>query len=165
MGCVVTTTRSVPKSEKRAVSEQGASKPVKTVGFQKWRSALAKSNAGARIKLVRAGVDANVLVSASEYFAMPRTQFVKILGMSSATAERKIKNGGLLGQAESERLVRLARVEDAAKKVFGNALLAKKWLTRKNAALGESPITMLDTETGAGEVRKVLCSIACGGVV
>ena len=161
----MTTTRAVPKSVKRTVSEQSASKPIKTVGFQQWRSSLVKSNAGARIKLVRAGVNANVLVSASEYFAMPRAQFVKILGMSSATAERKIKSGSLLGQAESERLERLALVEDVAEKVFGTALLAKEWLTRKNAALGESPITMLDTETGAGEVRKVLYSIAYGGVV
>jgi putative toxin-antitoxin system antitoxin component (TIGR02293 family) len=161
----MTSTRAEPKRVKKDVIELRARKLVKNVGFQQWRSALVKSNAGARIKLVRAGVNASVLISASEYFAMPRAQFVKILGMSSATAERKIKSGSLLGQAESERLERLALIEDVAEKVLGTALLAREWLTRKNAALGESPITMLDTETGAGEVRKVLYSIAYGGVV
>jgi putative toxin-antitoxin system antitoxin component (TIGR02293 family) len=133
--------------------------------FQKWRTSVAQSNAGARIKLIRTGVQANVLVFASEYFGMPRAQFVKIMGMSPATAERKIKSRSLLGPIESERLERLAIIEDQAEKVFGDAGKAKNWLTQKNLALGDTPLSMLDTETGAGEVRKVLGSIAYGGVV
>lgn len=133
--------------------------------FQKWRTSVARSNAGTRIKLIRTGVQANVLVFASEYFDMPRAQFVKIMGMSPATAERKIKSRSLLGPIESERLERLAIIEDQAEKVFGDAEKAKNWLTRTNLALGDTPLSMLDTETGAGEVRKVLASIAYGGVV
>ena len=133
--------------------------------FQKWRTSVAQSNAGARIKLIRTGVQANVLVFASEYFDMPRAQFVKIMGMSPATAERKIKSRSLLGPIESERLERLAIIENQAEKVFGDAEKAKNWLTQKNLALGDTPLSMLDTETGAGEVRKVLGSIAYGGVV
>lgn len=133
--------------------------------FLQWRTSVAHSNAGERIKLIRTGVEANVLVSASEYFNMPRAQFVKFLGMSPATAERKIKNRSLLGPVESERLERLAIIEDAAEKVFGSADMAKTWMMRKNLALGDTPLSMLDTETGAGEVRKVLAAIAYGGVV
>ena len=135
------------------------------VKFQKWRTSVAQANAGARIKLIRTGVQANVLVFASEYFDMPRAQFVKIMGMSPATAERKIKSGSLLGPIESERLERLAIIENQAEKVFGDAGKAKNWLMQKNLALGDTPLSMLDTETGAGEVRKVLGSIAYGGVV
>ena len=133
--------------------------------FRKWRTSVAQSNAGARIKLIRTGVQANVLVLASEYFGMPRAQFVKIMGMSPATAERKIKSGSLLGPIESERLERLAIIENQAEKVFGDAGKAKNWLTQKNLALGATPLSMLDTETGASEVRKVLGAIAYGGVV
>ena len=133
--------------------------------FQKWRTSVAQSNAGARIKLIRTGVQANVLVFASEYFDMPRAQFVKIMGMSPATAERKIKSRSLLGPIESERLERLAIIETQAEQVFGDAQKAKNWLTQKNLALGDTPLSMLDTETGAREVRKVLGSIAYGGVV
>ena len=133
--------------------------------FQKWRTSVAQSNAGARIKLVRAGMPANVLVFTSEYFDMPRAQFVKIMGMSPATAERKIKSRSLLGPIESERLERLAIIESQAEKVFGDAEKAKNWLTQKNLTLGDTPLSMLDTETGAGEVRKVLGAIAYGGVV
>ena len=133
--------------------------------FQKWRTSVAQSNAGARIKLIRTGVPANVLVFASEYFDMPRAQFVKIMGMSPATAERKIKSRSLLGPIESERLERLAIIENQAEKVFGDAGKAKNWLTQKNLALGDTPLSMLDTETGAREVRKALGAIAYGGTV
>ena len=135
------------------------------VKFQKWRTSVAQANAGARIKLIRTGVQANVLVFASEYFDMPRAQFVKIMGMSPATAERKIKSRSLLGPIESERLERLAIIENQAEQGFGYAGKAKNWLMQKNLALGDTPLSMLDTETGAGEVRKVLGSIAYGGVV
>jgi len=138
---------------------------AKSAKFQKWRTSVANSNAGARIKLIRTGVAAEVLVSASEYFDMPRAQFVKFMGMSPATAERKIKSRSLLGPVESERLERLAIIEDAAEKVFGNAEMARNWMMRKNLALGDTPLSMLDTETGAGEVRKILASIAYGGTV
>ncbi|MDO8413933.1 MAG: DUF2384 domain-containing protein [Gallionellaceae bacterium] len=133
--------------------------------FQKWRTSVAQSNAGTRIKLIRAGIPANVLVFASEYFEMPRAQFVKIMGMSPATAERKIKSRSLLGPIESERLERLAIIENQAEQVFGDAGKAKNWLTQKNLALGDTPLSMLDTETGAREVTKILGSIAYGGAV
>ena len=142
-----------------------ASAVAKSEKFQQWRTSVAKSDAGARIKLIRTGVGAHVLVSASEHFDMPRAQFVKILGMSPATAERKIKSHSLLGPVVSERLERLAIIEDAAEKVFGDAEMAKTWMMRKNLAFGDTPLSMLDTETGAGEVRKVLASIAYGGAV
>ncbi len=134
--------------------------------FQKWRSSVADSDAGTRINLIRKGISSHVLVIASEYFNMPRAQFAKIIGMSPATAERKIKSHSLLGPVESERLERLAIIEDTAEKVFGNADQAKMWLLRKNLVFGDdTPLSMLDTETGAGEVKKVLAAIAYGGAV
>jgi len=138
---------------------------IKASKFQKWGAFVANSNAAMRIELIRTGVKAEVLVSASEYFDMPRAQFVKLMGMSPATAERKIKSGSLLGPLESERLERLAMIENAAEIIFGSAEMAKNWLMRKNLALGHTPLSLLDTETGAGEVKKILASIAYGGAV
>jgi len=134
-------------------------------GFSQWKTKLAKANPGARIKIVRAGVSPLILVSASEHFGMPRNLFAKLLGISPATAERKIKAGSLLGQTETERLERIALIENEADKVFGTSDKALDWLTKNNAALGVTPLSMLDTETGAGEVRKVLSAIAYGGAV
>jgi putative toxin-antitoxin system antitoxin component (TIGR02293 family) len=133
-------------------------------GFIQWKKTVVKSNPVARIKIVRAGVPPVILVSASEHFGMPRNLFAKLLGISPATAERKIKAGRLLGQIETERLERIALIENDAEEVFGTSDMARDWLTKKNAALGNTPLSMLDTETGAGEVRKVLSAIAYGGV-
>lgn len=133
-------------------------------GFIQWKTTLAKANPSMRIKIVRAGVSPIVLVSASEYFGMPRHLFAQLLGISPATAERKIKAGSPLGQIETERLERIALIENEAEKVFGASDMARDWLIKKNTALGDTPLSMLDTETGAGEVRKVLSAIAYGGV-
>jgi putative toxin-antitoxin system antitoxin component (TIGR02293 family) len=134
-------------------------------GFSQWKKTLAKANPVARIKIIRAGVPPVILVSASEHFGMPRNLFAKLLGISPATAERKIKAGTLLGQTETERLERIALIENEAEKVFGTSAMALAWLTKNNSALGVTPLSLLDTETGAGEVRKVLSAIAYGGAV
>ena len=133
--------------------------------FSEWKAALTKANPGMRIKIVREGVSPFVMVSASEYFGIPRNLFAKLLGISPATAERKIKADSLLGQTESERLERIALIENEAEKVFNTPDMARDWLTRNNAAMGVTPLSMLDTETGAGEVRKVLSAIAYGGAI
>ena len=133
--------------------------------FGKWKVALANANAGTIIKLVRHGVSPSVFVTASQHFGMPRTNFAKLIGMSPATAERKIKSGSLLGQNETERLSRIALIEIEAEKVFGAPEMARDWLTKINASLGDTPLSMLDTETGAGEVRKILSAVAYGGAV
>lgn len=134
-------------------------------GFGKWKSDLANANAGTLIKIVRAGVKPSVFVAASLHFGMPRTNFAKLIGMSPATAERKIKTGSPLGQSETERLSRIALIENEAEKVFGTSDMARDWLTKMNASLGDTPLSMLDTESGAGEVRKILSAIAYGGAV
>lgn len=133
-------------------------------GFSKWKMALAKANAGDRIQIVRSGVSPAILVTASEHFGMSRTLFAKLIGISPATAERKIKSGSLLGQTETERLSRIALIENEAVKVLGTSDMARDWLTKMNTALGDTPLSMLDTETGADEVRKILSAIAYGGV-
>jgi putative toxin-antitoxin system antitoxin component (TIGR02293 family) len=134
-------------------------------GFSQWKKNLVKANPGARIKIVRGGAVPSLLVSGSEHFGMSRNLFARLLGISPATAERKIKTNSLLGQVETERLERIALIENEAEKVFGASTMARDWLTNTNTALGNTPLSMLDTETGAGEVRKVLAAIAYGGAV
>lgn len=133
--------------------------------FGPWKRALVKADPGTRIRIVRTGASSAILVSASEHFGIPRHVFAKLVGISPATAERKISAGSPLGQNETERLERMALIEDEAEQVFGTSDMARDWLTKKNTALGDTPLSMLDTETGAAEVRKVLAAIAYGGAV
>ena len=134
-------------------------------GFVPWKRALVRADPGTRIRIVRAGASAAILVSASEHFGMPRNLFARLVGISPATAERKISSGSLLGQTETERLERIALIEHEAEMVFGAPATARDWLTRRNTVLGDTPLSLLDTETGAIEVRKVLSAIAYGGAV
>lgn len=133
--------------------------------FSQWKTVLAKANPSLRIKIVREGVSSSVMVSASDHFGIPRGVFAKLLGISSATAERKVKAGSVLGQTVTERLERIALIENEAEKVFDDSDMARDWLTKINSAMGVTPLSLLDTETGAGEVRKVLSAIAYGGAV
>jgi putative toxin-antitoxin system antitoxin component (TIGR02293 family) len=117
-----------------------------------------------RIEMIRGGVKLTLLVGAGEYYGLSQSKLSKLLGVSDATIARKIKSGGKLGPIESERLARIALIESEAEEVFGSEHLAKRWMLEPNAALGEAPLSFLDTDTGADEVRKILAAIAYGGV-
>ena len=132
--------------------------------FHEWQAVFVKLAPTSRIESIRTGLEAKLLVGASEYFEMPRIRFGQLLGMSASTMERKIKEHALLGSAESEKLARLALIEVEAEKVFGKKTVAREWLLSKNTALGDSPMSLLDTELGSIEVRKMLNAIAYGGV-
>ena len=66
---------------------------------------------------------------------------------------------------QARHIERIALIEHEAAKVFGSIDKAKDWLENENNALGTTPNALLETEAGAVEVRKVLMSIAYGGVV
>ena len=66
---------------------------------------------------------------------------------------------------QARRVERIALIEHEAAKVFGSIVKAKGWLEMDNCALGATPNALLETDAGAAEVRKVLMSIAYGGVV
>ncbi len=133
--------------------------------FDQWKTTLSRASAGDHIHIVRHGASPSVFVAASEHFGISRAIFARFVGISPATVERKIKSGGLLGQPETERLSRIAMIELEAESVFGSSDKARTWLTQKHTVLGDTPLSMLDTETGACEVRKILSAIAYGGVI
>lgn len=66
---------------------------------------------------------------------------------------------------ESERLARIAQIQAEVEEVFAAPDLAKRWMLEPNSVLGEPPLSLLDTDTGTDEVRKVLAAIAYGGAV
>lgn len=132
--------------------------------FAKWGATVRKMPPAKRIEMIRGGVKVTLLVGAGQYYGISQTKISKLLGVSDATITRKIKSGGKLGPMESERLARIALIEAEAEEVFTSPDLAKRWMLESNLALGEPPLSLLDTDTGADEVRKVLAAIAYGGV-
>lgn len=73
------------------------------------------------------------------------------------------KKAGMLTAEQSDRLVRVARIIALAEEVFGSQEKAGTWLRRETSPLGGvSPMSLLDTTEGAGEVERLLNRIAYG---
>jgi putative toxin-antitoxin system antitoxin component (TIGR02293 family) len=70
---------------------------------------------------------------------------------------------GQLTAEQSDRLVRILRVIEAADETFGDSRKAHEWLRRPTAALhNQAPLELLDTDIGAREVEALLLRIAHG---
>lgn len=69
------------------------------------------------------------------------------------------------GAIRNRQSVRIAEIEAEADSTFGSLSMARNWMVQENAALGCAPISMLASDRGADEVRKVLAAIAYGGGV
>jgi putative toxin-antitoxin system antitoxin component (TIGR02293 family) len=64
---------------------------------------------------------------------------------------------------ESDRAVRLLRIQTLAEETFGNKEKANLWLRRALMELGgESPLVVAQTETGARVIETILGKIAWG---
>jgi putative toxin-antitoxin system antitoxin component (TIGR02293 family) len=64
---------------------------------------------------------------------------------------------------ESDRAVRLVRVQTITEETFGDAAKASAWLRRPLAALsGETPLEIAQTESGARVIETMLAKIAWG---
>lgn len=64
---------------------------------------------------------------------------------------------------ESDRAVRLLRIQSVAEQVFGDRDKANRWLRRPLTELaGETPLTLSQTETGARVIETILGKIAWG---
>jgi putative toxin-antitoxin system antitoxin component (TIGR02293 family) len=121
---------------------------------------------GAKIDAIRSGIDARVVNDMVEYFAVSKSEIFAVLLAPASTTHRLIKERRPLDPAASERVVRIAEVTRIAEETFGGPTAAAQWLTTPNLALeNATPLSMLDTEPGANDVRRILASITYGGVV
>jgi putative toxin-antitoxin system antitoxin component (TIGR02293 family) len=64
---------------------------------------------------------------------------------------------------ESDRAVRLLRVQTIAEEAFGSAEKANIWLRRKLSELGgEAPLDVMQTDAGARVIETILAKISWG---
>lgn len=120
--------------------------------------------AAEKIEVIRAGVNARVMDGMVAYLDVPKNQIFAVLRTPESSAHTLIKDNRTLDSATTERVLRVADITRFAEETFGGRDPATKWLKSENRALaGATPLSMLDTEPGAGEVRKILASINYGG--
>lgn len=119
-----------------------------------------------KIDAIRTGINAGVVDDMVRYFDMSKTEIFHILLTPASTAHRLIKEKRPLDPAASERVIRVADITRMAEETFGGREPAARWLKGPNLAFrNATPLSMLDTEPGAGEVRRVLSAINYGGAL
>ena len=114
------------------------------------------------IEVLRAGLPVQELSDLQAMLEVPMEKLVPMLGISKATLHRR-KAEGRLDQAESDRVVRFARLMGRAVEVLESMDHARQWLTSPQLGLGGSvPLEYAETEVGAREVEDLLGRIEYG---
>lgn len=114
------------------------------------------------IPLLKAGLPVQELNELQGYLAMPLDKLVPMLGISKATLHRR-KSSGRLDVAESDRVVRYARLLGRAAVVMESLENGRRWLASPQVGLGgEVPLNFAQTEVGAREVEDLLGRIEYG---
>lgn len=90
-------------------------------------------------------------------------QEIELFVIPQRTRRHRAEKKQPLTVEESDRAVRLLRVQTLAEETFGDAGKANLWLRRSLAELhGETPLAVAQTETGARVVETILGKIAWG---
>ena len=114
------------------------------------------------IAAVQSGLPVRELTALQVSLDVPMERLAPMLGISKATLQRR-KSGQRLGLAESDRVVRFARLMGKATEVMESTGNARKWLNSPQAGLGGAvPLEYAETEVGAREVEDLLGRIEYG---
>src|SRR5712692_5033829 len=110
---------------------------------------------GIAAKKVKDLIDRGVLSAKQVFRAIPERTF-----------NRRLANREMLKVPEADAIARLLRVTEAAKRTFGDADFATKWLNLPNPALkNRIPIDLAETDAGAREVEAALSRFAHGDYI
>ncbi len=114
------------------------------------------------VETIRAGLPVGELEALRDSLDVPMERLGPMLGISKATLQRR-RSGQRLGPAESDRVVRFARLMGKAVDVMDTEENARKWLNSSQHGLGGAvPLEFAETEVGAREVEDLLGRIEHG---
>lgn len=115
---------------------------------------------------IRRGLPANAFDGVAKSLSLTVDELASKLGVSPRTVRDQRKKAARLSPENSEKLVRIARIQRVARKIFTSDEAVSQWLSASAPALnGSKPIDMLDTDMGAREVEALLQGIAYGNVM
>jgi putative toxin-antitoxin system antitoxin component (TIGR02293 family) len=114
------------------------------------------------IPRLKAGLSVGELDALRGGLDLPMERLAPMLGISKATLHRR-KASGRLDTAESDRVVRFARLLGRAASVMESLEAGRRWLTSPQVGFGgEIPLVYAETEVGAREVEDLLGRIEHG---
>lgn len=144
---------------------------VAGTGFT-WIGEVAASDPAVRMDLVRHGVPAQSVAALADALGMSRDELTRELALPRATVERKLRDGGHLGQAESERVLGVVHLIAQVRRIveesgdpagFDAALWVAGWLRTPVPALGgRSPVEYMDTAEGRAIVSRLVALMQSG---
>jgi putative toxin-antitoxin system antitoxin component (TIGR02293 family) len=118
------------------------------------------------VKVIRAGLPARAFVGVAAALCLTVDELAGKLGVSPRTIRDQRKKLARLSSENTEKLVRIARIQHLARKIFSTDEAVSGWLKSPAPALEASrPIDLLDTDLGAREVEAVLNGIAYDNVM
>ncbi len=118
------------------------------------------------VKVIRAGLPARAFVGVAEVLHLTVDELAGKLGVSARTIRDQQKKLARLSSENTGKLVRIARIQHQARKIFSTNEAVSGWLSSPAPALeGALPIDLVDTDLGAREVEAVLNGIAYGNVM
>ena len=116
--------------------------------------------------MIRAGLPARAFVGVAEVLHLTVDELAGKLGVSARTIRDQQKKLARLSSENTGKLVRIARIQHQARKIFSTNEAVSDWLSSPAPALdGALPIDLVDTDLGAREVEAVLNGIAYGNVM
>lgn len=114
------------------------------------------------ISSIQAGLKFQELDALRESLGVPMQKLADKLGISKATLQRR-KQEGRFHSAESDRLLRFARLMGKAVEVMETEDNARRWVNSPQVGLGGAiPLDFAETEVGAREVEDLLGRIEHG---
>lgn len=114
------------------------------------------------IESLKTGLSVNELEALRSSLGLPMDRLAPMLGISKATLHRR-KLAGRLDSAESDRVLRFARLMGTAIEVLETEENARSWLASSQYGLGGAvPLEYAETEVGAREVENLLGRIEHG---
>jgi putative toxin-antitoxin system antitoxin component (TIGR02293 family) len=118
------------------------------------------------IDLARQKLPTSVVSEAIKFLSLPANDVLGGLRIPVSSYHRKLSGNLPLSSDETERVMRLAEITRIATDAFGDAAGASSWLITANMALsGKTPLSLLDTDAGSSQVRRVLSVINYGGAL
>ena len=112
---------------------------------------------------VRSGLPFSTLDEVAAAAGVGRLALARVIGLPPTTLARRRK-AGLLGEEESDRLMRVARlVALVHDMMLGDGKAARWWLVEPHELLdGESPLERASTEAGGRDVEDLIGRIRHG---
>jgi putative toxin-antitoxin system antitoxin component (TIGR02293 family) len=113
--------------------------------------------------LIQRGLPVAAMDSFKQQAMLSDAELAQLIGVSEKTLSRARAGHAKLDPIASDRLYRVVRLVVLAAEVLESPQAALRWLKRAQVGLGSvTPLGMMTTDAGSGEVEKLLLRIEHG---